>query len=218
MADWSFARFTLAAPKSRQRVRLAVTATSPVGTRNPWNLEDRFGGYTMCHIAGGNVFVAHTSHAIPPYEFQVTATDTGDVSEPRIGMDPRGWLHLVYTRAGSVYRKRSYDEGRTWTGGELAISGGSHPTLAHSIDGTRFEAAYVGGNLVGHLQAPGDAVPGADFTFKDSAAVNLSVENDTFHIQEARESPGRWVLHVTILSESATSDWMSLDAKTWTRL
>lgn len=218
MADWSFARFTLTAPKSRQRVRLGVTLTTTV-RRNPWNLEDRFGGYTMCHVAGGDIYVAHTSHAVPPYAYQVAVVEGGLCSEPRIAMDPRGWLHLIYTHAGDVHKRVSWDEGQTFSEGEMAFSGASHPTIAVGIDGTVIRAAYQGGKIIANVQAPGDAAPGSDFFFQDDASADLLVEDDTFHIQEAREGPGRLVLHVTIDGESATSDWWSADSgRSWVRI
>jgi len=218
MADWQFARNTLTAPKSRQRVRLAVTTTGPQA-RNPWNLEDRFGGYTTTWSERGNIFIHHATRATPPYEFMSIADSSGDAVDPRIAMDPRGVLHLTYARStGDAYRRESWDEGKTWTEEEVAITGGSHPTQAFGIDGTHIVAAYVAGNIVATERAAGDTAPSAPFTFEDDAAAVLVVEDDTFHIQEGRESPGRWLLTVVIDGETATSDWGSNDGgRTWTR-
>lgn len=199
------------------------------GGGNPWNLQHGDGSYHSAHVnATGIVYrrsdtaTPHDSHGAAWSTAEVQVTNTATDNHPRLGKDYRGRLHLTFERSSNAYATYSDDDGLTWSAPAMAITGGTKPTLAVGVDGTVVRAAVVSGTprtIQGQSQATGETAFSSTFTFKDDSGADLSVADDTFHIQQGHEGPSRWLLHVLIEGEAETSHWTSADeCRTWTRV
>ena len=161
----------------------------------------------------------------------VAVTSTASDRDPRIAIDARTLLYLIFNRpASGAMVTRSDDDGATWNTPTLAITGGTHPTIV-SADGRTLAAAVTttgtGTSAVRHITAvyrgAGDAAFGTPFTFNTSttgsAGTALVVADDSFGIAFAAEGPDRLVMHVLLAGATATSDWWSANnGATWTRI
>ena len=225
--------FALAHPRALRWIGL-TGGSSPF---NPSNYQDDWGRYHRVLVHDGNVTYWRSDFAVPLPSWALAAvavTSGGMDSYPRLAMDRRGILHCVFTRRESdssqnLYRMVSWDDGATWGNGSaagaatMAILGGIKGTCAVGVDGTYIEAAVVQGTntiLRARKQATGDVGLSDEYTFVDHNGDALSVEDDTFHLQQGRDGSARWLLHVAIAGEDATSDWYSsdVDARSWTRI
>ena len=216
----------------RKKTRAIGSPTG--GGKNPWNLETVTGQYYKVDVENGNAvfYGSDFSTPLPAWTSTSTITSTGDVTDPRIAMDHRGVLYVVYARtisgAVSVYTQSSFDFGASWTGEvSLPITDGFHPTLAVSDTGIVVRGAFVydsgvsgPGTLWATIQFPGDANQSAPFQLLDNTGppgVALAVADDTFHIQFAADTPQRWLLTCRLNAGSGTSDFQSWDfCQTWT--
>jgi len=222
MADWTFTRDSLFTPKARQRVRVTVTATTPGARQYPENYQFHGGQYFETFVESGDLHVRRSHSATPPFAWDLTVTSTADVSYPVLDMLPRGVVIVLYERVGpDVYRRLSYDEGLTWTDEELAIAGGSKPKRAtNPFDGAEIEAAReaASGKIIGQIRESGEAAFGTPFYFKDSAAVDLLWEDDTFGLSWGYVTHNPLMLHAVADGETDTSTWRSYDGgRTWER-
>lgn len=211
-----------------------VRCAGAVAGANPWNYEDKpgIGHYHATAINAGNGVYSRGFFRTPSGGWDVdtvtvAAPGTGQrVSDLRVIRDHRDTLLALYCLSNTdgsspnVYLKTSDDDGRTWSSATMAISGGKHPTVAVANADSPFKtvviAAYTSGTITGQVKHAGDSAFGTAFTFKDSAGANLSVADDTFHIQQAPESAQRWILHVLLAGGTTTSHFASGDdCRTW---
>ena len=208
-------------------------------TGEPFNLQDHAGRY---HATGTNsdgiIYLRSDFGTNAALGWAVTSQINNPggktLHNPRVIVDDRQEVRLVYSQHDTsgdtwdgVYQAVSHDDGETWEAGTLLIADGKHPTVAIGQDGAfqiAVVAAYVGpddgpGVITARVQGAGDADFGDPFNFKDDADTDLSVADDTFHIQQARDDQSRWMLHVRIDGDSSTSQWTSYDeTATWQRV
>lgn len=198
---------------------------TPVGTgmSNPWNLQDKQGRYHRVGVNSGIQYLRSDS-TVPKPGWAVTSqvTTNGADANPRQVLDERNRIHVLWERSPNVLEAVSDDDGQTWGTPNTMIPGGKHPTIAIGHDGSILRAAYVSGVLKGTYQAQGDTAASAPFTFQKwngSALVDISVADDTFHIQQGHEGPARWLLASIESGDTDTSDWWSGDdGRTWTKI
>lgn len=217
---------------SRMRRRVAFTVATAFG--NPYNAHhDAWGMYLRTWIQGGNVLfsLAFAGYPVGGFDIMnVQVTSSGNDSDPRVEYDRTGAQRLLCTfarKSGStydIYQTYSTDEGRTWYDPVVVIPGGKHPTPTVGNDGTTLVSGYVGptggpGAISCAVRAQGDASYSSPFNLKDSTGTDLSVEDDTFGISQAKDGAHRWILAVVIAGDSGVSEWFSTDwdARTWTR-
>lgn len=204
------------------RHRVSFRVPRQLSGGNPWNLDPTMHGYQRCAIVEEDVHYWRSELATPqPWAIEsVPVTSSGGCSDPRMIDDHRGIIYLVYSFGGDVLQTRSMDDGETWESSEMAIANGTHPTINCGRDGTLVQAAYVSGVIKGRVRRAGDADWGSLLTFKDDADVNIAAENDTFHLVECKEGPGRWIMVLVVDGESEVSEWVSadLDGGTWKRV
>ena len=198
----------------------------------PWNLEQgvRGEGPFYYHAAGidsasgkGNVQYWRSDFEIPLPVWNsatkgVSVTGSGQDADPKMVVDPiTSTLWLVFARDSgggnwTTYYTRSWDDGATWRSPvATGLAGGKHPTIAVGRDGTIVIAAYVSGNIQAQVRGPGDTDFGTAFTFTDPGGANLSVQDDTFHIQQGYDNARRWLLHVLISGDASSSHWQCWD-------
>lgn len=223
--------------RQHDRIRLSVIVAPPPSS-HPSNAAHPWGGYLRVHERDGLIIFASSDESVP------VAAGMGGMFARMVtvapGHEPRllasageGSLpvRVVFAVEGSggwnVQETISHDDGATWTDPATVIPGGRHPDVAKSaFDAERLYAAYVGPNdgpgvIKGKRIGAGDDPAAATlFTFKNAdGGADLSVADDTFGIDQGVEGSARWVLHVLISGESATSDWWSgSDARFWTRI
>lgn len=217
MSVWSFVRDNInLRPGQRVRLRASVTAPPSTGT-GLFNLTTRFGDYWEAFAVSSDIWIRHADTATPPFSCVCKVTSSGDASEPCLAVVPWRRCYLDYARAnGNIYERTSDDEGLTFSSETLVWSGASHAGIVCSGTGTLLRSAYVGGNLKGTLQEPGQSAAGTAFTMKDDAGAALAVADDNYRI--AWDVSGRWWLHVQISGEGTPSLWFSEDeGETWTR-
>lgn len=222
MADWTFTRDYQFDPKSRQRVRVNATVSTPGTRQYPENYQFRLGQYYEVFVESGDLHVRRSHGATPPFAWDVKVTSTTDVSYPVVDMVPRGIVYLLYERTGpDVFRRWSYDEGLTWTAEEMAIAGGSKPKRAtNPFDASEIEAAREAatGKIIGQIREAGEASFGAPFYFQDSTATDLLWEDDTFGLSWGYVTFNPLMLHAVADGETDTSTWRSFDGgRTWER-
>jgi hypothetical protein len=205
--------------------------TPPSAQANPFNYQDAQGNYHETYINDGAVIYRRSDYGTPAGSLwqvdnvNVTPVSSGD-SDPRVIKDHRGFLYLHFARSGTGSMESvSYSDGADWSTPVTVISGGTHPTISADEDGTIVRAAYVDGGSGTHgtikatIQHAGDTSPSSVFTFVDDTETPLDVSNDTFHIMRAYEDASRWVLHVVINGDGATSTWWSADdCSSWTKV
>lgn len=223
MADWIFERDFLEAPRSRQRVRVTATVTTPGAALNPRNYQHPFGDYYETYIRAGDAWFRRAHSATPPFEFDVAVTSSGNISFPWAYALPRSGFVLLYTKAAmDSYARESYDQGRSWTAEALVISGGVKPYgAANPFDGTEIIAAYLtaSGKIAARRRQVGELAYGAAYNLKDSTGTDLLFEDDTFSFWWGFRSDNPLVGHFHLDGEAQTSTWMSHDAgETWSRL
>jgi hypothetical protein len=200
-------------PKTLQRVRLTAMA-APVQDNDAFNLASWMGEYARACTHAGNIRFSFATYPTPPFAHEVNATTTGDCSEGRFTWDPGHRLKLVYNRSSTIYERSSYDSGLTWTSEVLQFASGTHPDIACNEWGLILRSAYVAGAISATRQYPGDSVPALAFNLKDSAGVDLAVEDDSFRI--IPDAYGRWWLHVRISGAGTTSlRYSTDDGATW---
>lgn len=215
----SHLRTILQAPIERQRVRLTGTVGTATAGKRPFNTHASWGHYAEVWASSGCVWFRWAPVGSPPFSHTICAVDAGDAGHPRLAIDERGTLSIVYTTGGAVNLIRSTDDGLTWEGSPtVAFASGTYPTIALGVDGGILIGARVGGELQIRRRAPGDTALGTAFVAKDDAAVNIGLADDSFHFSAAPEGPGRWLLHCRYSGESTTSTWWSADdGATWKR-
>lgn len=223
MADWTFERDFLESPKSRQRVRVTASVTTPGGALFPRNFEHLFGDYYETYVRAGDAWVRRAHWATPPFEFDLPITSTGDVSYPWLYALPQGWLVLLYQRgAADCYARTSYDTGKTWTAEALVISGGTKPYGAVCpFDGTEVIAAFIAasGKISARKREVGELAYGTAYFLKDDTGTDILFEDDTFSFWWGYRSDNPLVGHFHIDGEAQTSTWMSHDCGvSWVRL
>lgn len=186
------------------------------------NVHDRWGRYYVATRNATGILVARSDFSTPPFAVESQATGPADDSSPALLPLPTGPapLLLLWERAGAVYESRSYDDGLTWEAPVTMFLAGTQPHLARDpVSGAVLRAAFVDPLIRATLQYPGDAAPGAEFTFKGAGGADLQWEPDGFDVSPAGEGPGRWLLLAVALGETEVSHWLSTDhAATWTRL
>lgn len=222
MADWTFERDYQFDPKSRQRVRVTATVTTPGPRQYPDNYQFYLGQYYEAFVEDGDLHVRRSHGATRPFAWNVKVTSSGDVSYPALDMSPRGIVTVLYERTGpDVFRRQSYDEGLTWTDETLAIAGGSQARRAtNPFDASEIEAAWEAatGKIIGQIREAGEVDFGAPFYFQDGTATDLLWEDDAFGISWGYATFNPLMLHAHADGESTTSTWRSYDGgRTWTR-
>lgn len=208
-------------PKPRDKNRLTVTF--PASNYWPSNLAYAYGWYLRSSAPAGNVTVRRVRAARLPFETNVALTATGKDHRPVIGADHRERLWCLWHRNNppgtfNVYEAYSDDDGATWSSEALVFSSGRYPQIATDpSSGTVLKAAYVSGYLKGILRYPGDLANRSEFTFNLAGSVPLQVANDTFGIAWIPDAQRRLILHVRLLNETDTREYVSFDdGATWT--
>lgn len=205
---------------------------------NPFSLQDEHGRYHITGAGGDGSYKRSnfgTNKGVGwATESSLSAPAGRSLHDLRVIVDNRQTVWACYAQQviadsswDGVYYRTSNDDGATWEDAVLAISGGKHPTIAIGTDGT-FDvvviAAYVGpsggpGAITAKSRSAGDTDFGDPFNFKDTNGNDLAAEDDTFHIQQARDDQSRWMLHIVIHSEGASTQWTSFDeCKTWEKV
>lgn len=223
MADWSFEREYLPAPKSRQRVRVTASVTTPGAALNPRNFEHRQGDYYEVYTRENDVWFRRSHSATPPFEFDIAITSSGDVSYPWTYALPGGAFVLLYTKAAmDSYARTSYDTGKTFTAEALVIAGGVKPYgVVCPWDGTEIIAAYLtaSGKIAAKKREAGELNYGAAYNLKDDGGAELVFEDDTFSFWWGFRSDSPLVGHFHLDGEAQTSTWVSWDCGvSWKRL
>jgi hypothetical protein len=221
VADWTFERDTLTAPKGRQRVRVTATLVAVEANLNPRNYEHPLGSYYETFIREGDVRFRRSHWAVPPFEFEVAVTATGTAGYPWAYTDHRTRVWLLWEDSGDGYQAASDDEGFTWGAPAVAIAGGSKPYGAVNVfDGTEVISAFIAasGKIGMKRRQVGELAYGTLFHLKDDAGVDLLFEDDTHAYWWAYEAPNRLVGHFHLDGETDTSTWFSTDSgETWMR-
>lgn len=209
--------------RKKTRIQGLFTGTGS----NPWNLELRFGEFPRYHRAfineTGDV-VYRTAGRDAPYggfDTSVTVTSTGDCTVPRMAMDHRSSIQLVYIRtiagACASYRRTSTDQGKSFGDEILGVSGATRVTNAVS-DHAYIEVDFVpnaGTSGPGTLSVARKAGLGellsAFATLVDATGVALHVADDSFNVIYSKSQGGKWILVVIIDGETTPSEWQSTD-------
>lgn len=213
---------------NRKRRRAAFRAAVALCDSHPWNHEDHHDHFHRVCTKGGNVVYCHAFHSAPRPQFDIVSqiTSSGDCSHPRIAVNRKGVIWLVYQRTilGVItcYRRFSTDKGRSFSAEELVpISGGSRITNGFSHnDEWYFDAEYVASTskIMITRKRKGATAFETPIAVKNNLGVDLLFEDDDFHISVAK-SNRRWMLSAKIQGEAAPSDWESTDSgKTYTRV
>lgn len=164
-----------------QRVRLVADYT-PGPRSGPTNLHDAWGPYYEAWIQGGDIWIARSDHATPPFAFEAQVTTGGADSHPSLRLDPDKRLWCVFQRSGSAYGTYSDDDGLTWGTPAVVIASGTKPRMATAPDGTQVIFARVGTALRGIR--PTDETP-AEFAitrWNGATLVALTTEDEVFDV------------------------------------
>lgn len=205
-------RTVLTHPKTRQRVRVLGTVGTASTGRRPWNAHAPWGHYAEVWASSGCVWFRWAPVGTPPFTHTICAADTGDATTPRLILDDRGTITLVYGSGGDVYVARSWDDGETWEAGTMAFASGTWPTIALGLDGSEVYAARVGGELqIRRRDGPGATALETAFVAVDDASADIQLADDSFHLSASPEGPRHWLLHCRISGETDTSTWHSED-------
>lgn len=205
-----YARTFVRVPKTMQRVRLPATAAPDV--RAVFNLTSAFGNYARASARNGGIYWAYTHDPVPfLYEFEGLLSNTSDATEPRFCFTSQQHIRLVYTRGGAVQERLSTDDGKTWTGEALVFAASRHPDIAADGLGTLLRAAYqpASGKITATRQDAGEATAGSPFFLKNTAATDLTIEDDTFRL--VADLKGWWWLHLRLLGGATSSLLFSTD-------
>jgi hypothetical protein len=204
-------RPTLLAPKLRQRVRMDGAVGAPSTKEWPWNAHAPWGHYAETFVAAGCVWFRWCPVGTPPFAHTVCAVVASDATSPRMILDDRGTVTLVYEDGGAVYLTESWDDGLSWSTPMSAFASGTWPTIAIGTDGSVMIGARVGGELQIRRRAPGDTAFGTAFVAQDDASADLDLADDSFHLSQAPTGPGHWLLHCRRDGASDSTTWFSTD-------
>jgi hypothetical protein len=205
-----YVRSTIRKPRTGQRVRLQ--ATVPAVSDEVFNLTSSFGNYARVSTINGNIRFAYSHDPVPfSYEFEVTATNTGDCATGRFCWTPRQRLHLTYYCPTETLERTSDDDGRTWSGETTIFANARHPDIACSTEGTILRAAHetATNKITCTRQYTGEAAAGSPFYLKNAAGADITIEDDSFRL--CPDLRGWWWLHVRLAGGSATSLLFSTD-------
>ena len=187
---------------------------------NPWNLMSTVGQYHRANIEEGDVWYRRARFSAPfgGFEQESQITESGDCSHPRMAEDGRPGLYVVYiTEASGLCIRVSHDEGTSFGGESVLISGAYFGTIAKDPVGTLIALGFVynsgtsgPGKIKMRRKGPGDASWSAAVNIQ-SGGNDMEFEPDTFHISYDLQGPGRWVLVCKISGETDLSEWYSTD-------
>lgn len=204
---------------AHNRARHRYVLRGGVPEESPSCLHDALGQYRRVYVKGGAVYFRESPVSTPSVLSAAVAVTAGTVDKrPTIGVNEHGRAFVLFERAGDAYLCYSDDDGQTWSTPTVAIAGGTHPINRFGIDGSHVVAAYVGGNIQATVQHPGDPTASPATTIVNDLGAALSVEDDSFGIDQGHAGDASWILSVRILGEGTVSEWHSTDAITWTRV
>lgn len=201
----------------------------------PFNLEDDQGRLHRVSITkDGEVHFCRSDSTIPLPKWAIDLDATkglGDCTTPRIVIDVHQRLTLIFTRSQSdsqfdVHQMVSDDDGSTWTDPTMLFPSCKFPTTAAASDGTVIAAAFEyqsgtsgPGKIKMVIQRPGDVKQSDPFYLHGEDDAPLIVAEDSFHVCEAKDYQGRWVLAVHMDGDDSVSDWWSADnCRTFTQV
>lgn len=203
--------------RKRKRACFRVTNT-PSGVGYLYN--DRHGQTHLSVVTsdGLRYYRADTALPIPGWAVNgVLVTEDAERRAPMV-LDWRERVVMLVEFGGDTYEVFSDDDVATWSGGTMAIPGGTMPFIISDDSGNLLEAAYISGNIQARFRAPGDTAWSDLFTFEDENGDPLEVEEECFSLTPTRENPDRYLLAVRISGETDTSLWYSSDdGRTWRR-
>lgn len=183
--------------------------------------------YKAIYANDGNLYCYGKMGSTAPWELfgQVTTHGEAAIGQHSIFVTRDKHLVIFYARTGvGLVETWSYDRGRTWSTGVVAVLNGAYPRIAVSPHNGVLRMARVGSDksLRGTYQGPGDPSQSSVFECQLYNPSTLALEDfetadSTFDIIYAHDGLvlGSW----TIFGESSTSDWVSSDnGRTWRRL
>jgi len=177
----------------------------------PWNLETRGGRYQFSYPEAGVIQYRSSVYSGPIFVTSSVVTGGGDDSQFRMCAVsyPAGRVRGVWRRAGAVVGAHSDDDGNTWSSPVTLWATAKNPTVAYDPRSeTLVYAAYVTDHLEARVQGPSDSSPGTAFHLTDGSA-DLAVDDATFHIQPAYDTPGRWLL--VLVDGGTVKNFQSVD-------
>lgn len=201
--------------------RQVTWGTAPCECTQPDIFAYPSGEIYMACMNGTNVQVKHRPTPTGPWDIVSLATSAGVNSWPCIVVDSRDMAILEYAKLGTgTMRRVSFDDGRTWTDEEVAITNGNFPRVACCSNGDVIRAAVVGANIKAQFQAGGDVSPGSLFTFKDETGTDIVVETTSGFGLDYSYGYSEMLQGVFLIDgEGTASNWMSTDdGRTWTRI
>jgi hypothetical protein len=212
----------------------AVVGLGSRKRRYPWNFYTEYRGYHRVYCSEGELVyqIFEGPRFAKKRRSLQTLTHGGDCCGVRMVEGADGRLYMLYGRVNGgdfdgVYECSSDDHGLTWSVSKMIFPGGKYPVLFVASNGLMLKAAFVpseGSGGSGHLRAflcgHGEALEGSDlFTFTKEDGGELVVQEDTFHIVEARDGTAGWILTASVEGEEEPSDWYSADnGRTWRRI
>lgn len=204
--------------RKRKRACFRVT-NNPSGTGfiyNDWHDQTHL---SIISAEGLRYYRANMSLPIPGWAVNgVLVTEDAEGRAPMC-LDWRERIVMVYEFGGDTYETTSDDDGATWSTPAMAIAGGTLPFVIADESGNLLEAAYISGNIWGRFRASGDTAWSDLFTFDDNGGNPLAVENESFSLTPAHDTPGRYLLAVRLSGESDTGiHWTADEGRTWTEL
>lgn len=237
--DTELRRGNLPYPKdtdtSADRFRLGASfrASGATAGGNPSNRHNPFGHYDRVEIVENTVYFRRSDFSAPVGGFTIEKRVTSGItwSDPHLAEDDRRRRYILAHRENpvgthNVYETVSDDDGATWSTPTLAIANGHKPRIAYSPSGDLLRAALVynsgssgPGKINATFQGSGDTAQSAVFVFKDQAAADIVIADDSFDISAAWDGHRSYLLTCRIDGETSTSDWQSWDdARTWIRV
>lgn len=192
------------------------STSSPGDLIGPENLHDRVGAYhTVAVESSGTMRYRRSDIATPPFSLSVALIFGASPSLCLATWGGADYLSLAYFNATGIDRILSSDDGKTWGTPVSLAATGQHPRSAATDIGTVIHAWWDASGVIMAVEEYAPAQFTASWTFVDSTATALVIDDASFSISQAKEGAARWLL--VAISGGAVVHWVSSDdCRTWT--
>lgn len=204
--------------RRRERICFRVT-NAPAGSGfvyNDWHGQTHA---TSVTADGLRYYRSDTSLPLPVWAVNGNLITVDAEGRAPLVLDWRERIIVLIEFSGNIYESVSDDDGATWSTPAVAIAGATHPFIMADESGNLLETGYVGGNVKGRFRAPGDIAWSSEFTFSDSASSPISVENESYALTVAKDTPNRYLWTARKSGGANTTlFWSADEGRTWTEI